>query len=112
MTDSTGVTADTDANATVETDASATVGTDADADADGENGDGGDGSRLAWLGLGGVLSLCCVFATSTGTAVVGGTAAGSTAAAGGGPVQIAVAAVTVAALWLVFRLRAERSADS
>jgi hypothetical protein len=82
-------------------------------DCSGDDGDDAreDASRWAWLGLGGILSLCCVFAASASTAAVGGTAAGTTAAAGGGPVQIAVAAVTVAALWLVFRVRAERAGD-
>lgn len=79
---------------------------------DGASDDDEESSRLAWLGLGGILSLCCVFAAPTGAAAVGGTAAGTTAAAGGGPVQIAVAASTVAALWLAFRVRAERSSNT
>lgn len=63
-----------------------------------DSDDAGDSrSRWALLGLGGALSLCCLFAPAAG--VAGGAAAGGTVASlGGGVVQIAVTAFTVGAL--------------
>lgn len=54
------------------------------------------------LGVGGALSLCCLFAAPTaGAAAAGGTAA----ALGGGLVRILVTAVTVGVVGAVYRLR-------
>lgn len=79
--------------------ASADADTDADADAD-------DRSRLSTLGLGGLLSLCCIFAAPTSAGAVGGAAAaGTTAAAGGDAVRIAIAALTVGALAAIWHVR-------
>ncbi|MEF8821519.1 MAG: hypothetical protein V5A52_04515 [Halovenus sp.] len=70
--------------------------------------DTGSGSRTTWsiLGLGGVVSLCCVFATPL-TAGGAGTAAGagSAAALGGTLLQIAVTALTVGLFGVVLALR-------
>jgi hypothetical protein len=64
-------------------------------------------SRWSLLGLGGVASLCCVFAAPSGAAAVGGAAAagGTTAALGGGLIRIAVAALAVGVITLALRLR-------
>jgi len=67
--------------------------------------DADDRSRLPILGLGGLLSLCCIFAAPTSTAAVGGTAAGTTAAAGGDAAQIAIAALTVSTLAAIWHIR-------
>ena len=60
--------------------------------------------RWSLLGVGGALSLCCLF---TATATAGGAgvtaAGGTTAALGGGVVRVAVAAATVGVLALVVR---------
>ena len=75
--------------------------------------DADDSSALSgWrslLGLGGAVSLCCLFATPAGTGAVGTTVAGGTTAAmGGGVVRIVVAAVAVGAVAAAVRLRTGR----
>jgi hypothetical protein len=64
-------------------------------------------SQWSWLGLGGVASLCCVFAAPSGAAALGGAAAagGTTAALGGGLIRIAVVTLTVGVIALALRLR-------
>ncbi|MEF8806459.1 hypothetical protein [Natronomonas sp.] len=64
-------------------------------------------SRWSLLGLGGVASLCCVFAVPSGTAALGGAAAagGTTAALGGGLIRITVAALAVGFIVVALRLR-------
>jgi len=59
--------------------------------------------RWSLLGLGGTVSLCCLFAapTASSAAVAGGTAA----AAGGGVVRVVVSALTVAVVGAVLRYR-------
>lgn len=67
--------------------------------------DGGGRSGWAILGLGGVLSLCCLLATPAATGTVGGVAAGRATNALGGPViQILVTALTVGILGFGYRL--------
>jgi len=61
-----------------------------------------DGPNWSLLGLGGVLSLCCVFAPAAAGAAGGAAAGGATASVGGGLVQVAVSAVTVGVLGAVF----------
>lgn len=64
----------------------------------------GDASTPPWglLGVGGALSLCCLFATpAAGAAAAGGT----TAAFGGGLVRIVVTALTVGVIGAVYRVR-------
>jgi hypothetical protein len=69
------------------------------------------GPRWSILGLGGLVSLCCLVAPTT-NAVEGATAAsGATAAVGGGLIQIIVAALTVGVIGLAVRLRANRSCE-
>ena len=64
------------------------------------------GSRWSLLGLGGAVSLCCLFAApATGGAVGGTVAGGATAALGGGVVRILVSALTVGLLGLALRYR-------
>ncbi len=73
--------------------------TDSDEDASAE-----DASTPPWrlLGVGGALSLCCLFAAPTaGAAAAGGTAA----ALGGGLVRILVTALTVGVVGVVYRFR-------
>lgn len=68
------------------------------------------GSRRRWslLGLGGALSLCCLFAAPAATGAAGATAAGgATAALGGGLIRILVAALTVGVLGFVYRFRSD-----
>jgi hypothetical protein len=77
------MTADTDTEATDETD-----------------------SRRRWsmLGLGGALSLCCLFAAPTATGAVGSAVAGGTTAVlGGGAVRVLVSAVTVGGIGIAVR---------
>jgi hypothetical protein len=64
-------------------------------------------SRWSILGLGGVGSLCCVFAAPSSTAALGGAAAagGTTAALGGDLVRIAVVTLTVGTIAAALRLR-------
>jgi hypothetical protein len=60
------------------------------------------------VGLGGAVSLCCLFATPAGTGAVGTTVAGGTTAAlGGGVVRILVSAVAVGAVAAVVRMRTD-----
>ncbi|WP_123538433.1 hypothetical protein [Halosimplex salinum] len=70
------------------------------------------GSRWSLLGIGGLLSLCCLFVAPATTGVAGGVAAGGTTAAlGGGLVQVVVTALTlgvIAAGHRVYRLRTGR----
>ncbi|WP_436925013.1 hypothetical protein [Halosimplex amylolyticum] len=73
----------------------------------------GAGSRWSVLGIGGLVSLCCLFVAPATTGAAGAVAAGgATAALGGGLVQIAVTAVTIGALAGTYRLsRNGRSSD-
>ena len=60
--------------------------------------------RWSLLGLGGTVSLCCLFAAPLTTTAVGATVAGGTTAAlGGGLVRILVSAVTVGVLGVAAR---------
>jgi hypothetical protein len=73
-------------------------------DADGTT----ESTRSYWslLGIGGVLSLCCLVAAPAASGAVGGAAgAGTAATLGGGAVQILVTAVTVGLLAGFVRLR-------
>jgi hypothetical protein len=80
--------------------------TDAD---DGTDSNG----RLAVLGIGGALSLCCLFGAPTAAAVAGGGAAGEAAALGAGLVRVLVVAATVGLVGAVVRRRtADRAGDS
>jgi hypothetical protein len=64
------------------------------------------GSRWSILGIGGALSLCCLFAAPAATGAAGGAVAGGTTAAlGGSLVQILVAGLAVATLAVASRLR-------
>jgi len=64
-------------------------------------------SRWSLLGLGGAVSLCCLFAApAAGGAVTGTAAGGATAALGGGVVRILVSALTVGLLGMALRYRA------
>jgi hypothetical protein len=77
--------------------------------------DGTDSNgRLAVLGIGGALSLCCLFGAPTAAAVAGGGAAGGAAAAlGAGLVRVLVVAATVGLVGAVVRRRtADRPGDS
>ena len=61
--------------------------------------------RRLILGIGGVLSLCCVFVAPAATGAVGITATGGTTAAlGGGFVEILVSAVTGGVIAIVARI--------
>jgi len=75
-------------------------------------------SRWSLLGLGGVLSLCCLFAAPAATGAAGGAVVGSTAAATGvvgspvadgtafgGVIRILVSAVTVGTIGAIVRTR-------
>lgn len=65
-------------------------------------------SRWSLLGLGGVVSLCCLFAAPATTGAVGGAVAGGTTAAlGGGLVRILVSALTVGGIGIALRLRSD-----
>jgi len=67
-----------------------------------------DDNRYRWsiLGVGGALSLCCLFAAPAATGTAGGAVAGGTTAAlGGSLVQIFAAALAVGVLALGYRLR-------
>jgi hypothetical protein len=67
-------------------------------------------ARWALLGLGGALSLCCLFAAPATSGVAGGVAGGgATAALGGGLVRVVVAGLTVGVLAGVLRYRRSRS---
>jgi len=60
------------------------------------------------LGVGGAVSLCCLFGTPAATGAVGTTAAGGTAATlGSGVVTILVSAVTVGLLAVVIGRRTD-----
>ncbi|RLM54146.1 hypothetical protein DVK02_11820 [Halobellus sp. Atlit-31R] len=62
--------------------------------------------RWSLLGLGGAVSLCCLFAApAAGGAVSGTVAGGATAALGGGVVRILVSALTVGAIGAALRYR-------
>jgi len=63
-------------------------------------------SKARWplVSLGGVVSLCCLFATPAATGAVGTTVAGGTTAAlGGGLVRIVVSAVAVGVIGVVLQ---------
>jgi len=68
------------------------------------NGSPDSESTPPWelLGVGGALSLCCLFAAP---AAAGAAAGGTTAALGGGLTKILVSALTVGAIGAVYRLR-------
>ncbi|OTF01749.1 hypothetical protein [Halorubrum sp. SD683] len=70
-----------------------------------------DDASTGWrsvLGLGGVVGLCCLFATPAATGAAGTTVAGGTTAAlGGGIIRILVSAVTVGILAVVIGRRTE-----
>lgn len=69
--------------------------------------------RWSLLGVGGVVSLCCLFAAPAATGAAAGTVAGgATAALGGGLVRILVSAAAVGCLGVVLRLRADSPACS
>jgi len=72
-------------------------------------GDDPDGrSRLVLLGVGGLLSLCCLVAAPATTSAVGTQAAGGASpAVGGGLVRILVSAITVGCIGAAVRLRAD-----
>lgn len=62
--------------------------------------------RWPLLGLGGIVSLCCLFATPAATGAAGATVSGGTTAAmGGGLVRVLVTALTVGLVGLVVRYR-------
>ncbi len=62
-------------------------------------------SRWPLLGLGGAVSLCCIFTAPAATTAVGSTVAGGTTAAlGGGLIRILVSAVTVGSVGIAIRL--------
>jgi hypothetical protein len=64
--------------------------------------------RWALLGVGGAVSLCCLVAAPAASGAVGTTAAGGTTAAlGGGLVRVFVSALTVGAVGVWLRYRAE-----
>jgi hypothetical protein len=79
---------------------------DADRDATTDSG-----PRWSILGLGGVVSLCCIVAPATSVATGVTAASGATAAVGGGLIQILVAALTVGVIGVAIRLRTDRSCD-
>lgn len=70
-----------------------------------------DDASTGWrslAGIGGVVSLCCLFATPAATGAVGTTAAGgATAALGGGLVQILVTALGVGIAAFVIGMRTD-----
>jgi hypothetical protein len=66
--------------------------------------------RWPLLSIGGVASLCCLFATPAATGVGGAAVAGgATAAAGGGVVRVLVSALTLGLVAAVLRYRAGSS---
>lgn len=68
-----------------------------------------DGRRWSILGIGGALSLCCLFAAPAATGAAGGAVAGGTTAAlGGSLVQILVTVFAVGTLAFAYRLRQTR----
>lgn len=74
------------------------------ADEDGDNSD----ARWPLVAVGGAVSLCCLFAAPAATGTAGGVAAGgATAALGGGVVRVAVSALTVGLIAVVWRLRTD-----
>jgi hypothetical protein len=63
-------------------------------------------ARWSLLGVGGTVSLCCLFAAPAATGAAGSTVAGgATAALGGGLVRILVSALTVGVIGLAMRSR-------
>ncbi|WP_246989344.1 hypothetical protein [Halorientalis marina] len=81
--------------------------TNTTSDADGE---GPTAARWSLLGLGGVVSLCCLFAAPATTgAAVGTVSGGATAATGGGVVRVLVSALTVGLVGVVVRYRIDGS---
>ncbi|AQL41809.1 hypothetical protein BV210_03350 [Halorientalis sp. IM1011] len=74
-----------------------------------EDADDAD-ARWPLVAVGGAVSLCCLFAAPAATGAASGVAAGgATAALGGGVVRVAVSALTVGLLAVVWRLRTDAS---
>ncbi|WP_202594655.1 hypothetical protein [Halolamina sediminis] len=69
-----------------------------------EDANAGDASTPPWgvLGVGGAVSLCCLFAAPTAGAAVAG---GTTATLGGGVVRILVTVLAVGMVGAVYRFR-------
>lgn len=80
----------------------------------GETAESDDGSRWSLLGVGGALSLCCLFTAPVATGGASGvTAGGATAALGATLLQIAVAALAVGVAGAALRWRSgSRSCDA
>jgi hypothetical protein len=92
--------------------ADASAGSESTLDTDSTT-DAGSSGRWSLLGVGGVVSLCCLFAAPAATGAAAGTVAGgATAALGGGLVRILVSAAAVGCLGVVLRLRADSPACS
>jgi len=68
-----------------------------------EDGDDSD-ARWPLVAVGGAVSLCCLFAAPAASGVAAG---GATAALGGGVVRVAISALTVGLLAVVWRLRTD-----
>ncbi|WP_255150175.1 hypothetical protein [Halorarius halobius] len=68
--------------------------------------------RWSLLGLGGALSLCCLFAPAAAGVVGGAAAGGTTAALGGGLVRILVSAITVGIIGVAVRAWTETDSQS
>ncbi|SDF83187.1 hypothetical protein [Halorientalis regularis] len=78
-------------------------------DSTGASADGSD-ARWPLVAVGGAVSLCCLFAAPTATGAAGGAVAGGTTAAlGGGVIRVAVSALTVGLLAVVWRRRTDAS---
>ncbi|MFD1589502.1 hypothetical protein ACFR9U_21200 [Halorientalis brevis] len=64
--------------------------------------------RWALLGIGGTVSLCCLFAAPAATGAAGAAVAGGTTAAiGGGVVRVLVSALTVGLIGVLLRARGD-----
>jgi hypothetical protein len=72
--------------------------------------EGDDESDARWplAAVGGAVSLCCLFAAPAATGAAGGAVAGGAAASlGGGVVRVAVSALTVGLVAVVWRHRTD-----
>ena len=76
-----------------------------------EDANAGDASTPPWgvLGVGGAVSLCCLFAAPTAGAAVAG---GTTATLGGGVARILVTVLAVGMVGAVYRFRSAGTACS